>query len=233
MSLIALMAAATRGGAQSSTPSPPTEGEFRPEVDYFQELSPNTRVMAQASGVVGDGDILQQEYGLNLDLFLKPKPFHTFILGAASLVEDRHLRAVLRFGYRYQEEPAESGQIGKIQNRLLLEFTGRQALWGTVVADRNGFDWRWTNGAYSTRYRNRLEVQRPVDIGDYELSPYVNAEVIYLLSSGYWNQVRYEAGVQLPVVEHVSAQIYYGRDVVWQPTPGTINALGLQVIVSF
>jgi hypothetical protein len=227
--LVTLLVAAS-AGAQSSGP---TTDEFWPELNYFQRLSDNARAMVQASAAITDGDIASEAYGANLDLFLKPKPFQTYVLGAQSVILDRHLLGTLRLGYRYSDTPPDDGQIGKVQNRLLVEVTGRQYLWSILVSDRNGFDWRWINGQYSTRYRNRLRIEHTGTIGSYQITPYANAEVIYLVSGGYWNQIRYQAGLVLPVIRHVSTEIYYNRSHLWNPKPGNINALGLKVIVSY
>jgi hypothetical protein len=218
---------------QQASNSSVAPDEFWPEVDFYQRLSDNARLMARASGVIGDGQVSNQQYGLNLDLFLKPRPFQAYVLGAQSLVEDRHLLATLRLGYRYSTSPAEDGEPNVVQNRLLTELTLRYHLWSILATDRNGFDWRWTNGTYSTRYRNRLQLEHTATIGTYEVTPYASAEVIYLLSGGYWNQIRYRAGVQLPIVPHFSVQVYYGYDHVWHPNPANVDALGLTLIISY
>jgi len=229
---VPLAAVAGRALAQSSSSSPP-EYEYWPEVNIYERINQNVRLMEQGSAALGtDGLPVDQEAGLSLDLSLDPHPFRRYLLGAPTLVEDRSRLLTLRLGYRYSESgPDITPQ--KIQNRLLAELTTRFTLWGLVSSDRNGFDWRWINGAYSTRYRNRLQFERPIDINNYEITPYINAEVIYLLSSGEWNQIRYRAGLQLPVVDHVTMDIYTGLNHVWQPTAGDVYGLGFRLIVAF
>jgi hypothetical protein len=202
-------------------------------VNVSERINQNIRLMEQGSAALGtDGVPLSQQLGFNLDLSLDPHPFRSYVLGAPTLVEDRNQLLTLRLGYRYSESGPDVTPE-KIQNRLLAELTARWNLWGFVTSDRNGLDWRWINGVYSTRYRNRFQVERPVDINAYELTPYVNAEVFYLLSSGEWNQIRYRAGVQLPVVDHVTIDIYGGLNHVWQPNPSDVYGLGFKLIIAY
>lgn len=216
---------------QSSTSNVP-EYQYWPEVDLYQGITDNIRVMEQGSAVVGtDGVPVSKNLGVNLDLSVKPNPFRTYILGAPSLVEDRARLLTLRIGYRYNETSPDIGVA--VQDRLLVELTTRGHLFGLVTSDRNGFDWRWTNGVYSTRYRNRFQVERPIEWGSYELTPYVSAEVFYLLSSREWNQLRYRAGLQLPIVDHTTLEVYGGYNDTWNPNPGKIYGLGFKLIISF
>ena len=227
-----LVAAPGRALAQSSSSSA-TEYEYWPEVNVYERINQNVRLMEQGSVALGtDGVPVSQQVGFNVDLSLDPHPFRRYVLGAPTLVEDRNQLLTLRLGYRYNESgPDITPQ--RIQNRLVAELTTRWTLWGFVTSDRNGFDWQWINGDYSTRYRNRLQIERPVDINSYELTPYISAEVFYLLSSGEWNQIRYRGGVQLPVVDNVTLDIFVGLNHVWQPTPGDIYGMGFKLIVAF
>jgi len=116
---------------------------------------------------------------------------------------------------------------------LLVELTFRRNLWELFGADRNGIDFRWTNGEYSTRYRNRLMVERPVTTRGYEWTPYGDVEVAYVFTSNRWSSVKYEAGVQLPILRHWSVEVYGAVQDNWTSQPDKINALGLTLVASF
>jgi Protein of unknown function (DUF2490) len=224
-----VLGAANRAGAQSSTVP---EYEYWPEVNLYERISENIRLMEQGSVVLGtDGVPVSKNLGFNVDLSVDPHPFRAYVLGAPTLVEDRARLLTLRIGYRYNESSPEVGTT--VQNRLLTELTIRGHLFGLVSSDRNGFDWRWTDGAYSTRYRNRFQLERPIDLGDYQLTPYASAEVFYLLSSGQWNQIRYRAGLQVPIVDHTTLDVYGGYNDAWNPSPGQVYGLGFKLIISF
>jgi hypothetical protein len=166
LSLTALLSAAlllgARGGAAQSSSSSGIQQQFWPEVDYFQKLTDQSRLFAQVLAATGANDVVDNfQLGINLDLFLKPRPIFTPILGAKSLVEDRDRPMLLRLGYRYSETLNSSGV--EFQNRLLAELTVKRNWSGWIASDRNGFDWRWTDGVYSTRYRNRVYIEHVID----------------------------------------------------------------------
>jgi hypothetical protein len=222
---------ATSARAQSAAPTG-AEEQFWPELDVNYRLNEHARLLAQAIYDVGANDSLDnQQYGINLDLFLKATPLAERVFGAQSLVADRNYPLQLRLGYRYSE--SLNSDTVTVQNRLLAEATGRWRLWGMIAADRNGLDWRWTNGVYSTRYRNRLQIERPVGLRDYEFTPYANAEVYYVITNKEWSGVKYELGVQLPVVSHLSAELYGAYQLTWNSTAPKVDALGLILVTSF
>jgi hypothetical protein len=220
---------ATALAAQSGTPS---QSQFWPELDYYQRLSDHSRLFATAqwslSGLPGQQD---EQYGLAFDLFLARRPIVNNLLGAAALSQDRSEWTQLRLGYKYsQPTGTDSGQI---TNRLFAEATFRGEMLGLAAADRNGFDWRWIDGVYSNRYRNRVDLQRPVTISGYEITPYSNCEWAYVLGRSGWNSVKCEFGAQLPVLRHFSVIPYFGILNVWQVNPIDTQAFGLTVVASY
>ena len=227
MSLVMLCAATL--AAQSGTPQ---QDQFWPELDYFQSLTDHSRLFATAqwslNGLPGQQD---EQYGISLDIMLRPRRLIANLLGAKALEDDRRETAQLRLGYKY----AQTIQTDEptITNRLFAEFTARGRLGSVLFADRNGFDWRWVSGVYSTRYRNRVEAQRPVPVGSYKFTPYSNCEWAYVLERSGWNSVKCEFGAQFPVLPHLTVSPYYGILNVWQSSPLDTRAFGLTLTASF
>ena len=208
------------------------QDQFWPELDYYQRLSDQSRIFAQAIyHLAANNGLDTEQYGVNLDLFRKPTLVTKKIWGARSLAEDRNTPLLVRLGYRYQEN--FNTDSFSIQNRLLAEGTVRRYLVNILAEDRNGFDWRWTNGAYSTRYRNRLQLQHTFDLRRSELTPYTNAEWTYTITDKRWTGVEYQAGAQIPVRTHLSALLYLARQNTWGNSPTAVRALCLTVIVSY
>jgi len=221
------------GGAAAQASSGAVQDQFWPEIDYYQSLSKVSRLLFQALAATGANDVADNaQFGVNLDLFLKPRSIYKpLAVGAASLVDDRYHPYMLRLGYRYTEPV--NGSSTAIQNRLLAEFSVKYNFFGAFTAERNSFDWRWTNGVYSTRYRNRVYSEYPIDIDKYQLTPYAQSEWFYNLTKGAWAGVQYEAGVQLPVFRHVTSSVYLARQNNWGTSQPDQVAIGLTVTLSY
>jgi len=229
IALAALSLAAARVEAQSPVQH---QDQFWPEADYYQKLTDRTRLFVLASySFGGDAGQQDQQYGINYDVNVKRPTFFRDTLGAEALDDDRRQWLQLRFGYRYFET-IESPEV-TVQNRLLAELTIRGGVMGLLTADRNGFDWRWTNGVWSTRYRNRLDFQRPLTAGHYTFTPYSNVEVYYVLGRSGFNAVKWEFGAELPVAAHFTAIPYFGIQNTWGSSPVYTDAFGLTVVASF
>jgi hypothetical protein len=229
---ITLIACASATGvlrAQGAVPN--TIDQWWPEVDYFDKISDHARFMLQALGAFGtNGSTDNQQYGLNFDFFERQPHSLARALGASTLVEDRYKPGFLRVGYRYSETVNSSDSGYTVQNRLLAEFSIIRKYGGFVVSDRNGFDWRWTNGDWSTRYRNRIYAEYTVELRSYEVTPYADAEWYYSLQNDNWSGVKTEFGVQLPVADHFTTEIYYGHMVNWNSAPTHTDALGITLV---
>ena len=83
---------------------------------------------------------------------------------------------LLRVGYRYL--PSTNGPT---EHRGVVEATGRCPLKsGFLFSDRNRADFRFINGEFSWRYRNRLTAERTVSILSYHFTPYARGEVYFV-----------------------------------------------------
>jgi hypothetical protein len=226
-----VLAFAARAIAQTAPPAD-DQKQFWPELDLYQGLSPHSRLFGEALYTLGANDLSDHaQYDVDLDLFLKPRDLLADLRrGARSLVEERTEGLQLRVGYQYAQSIQAAG--GYVQNLILAEATIRRTAWGILAADRNGFDWRWTNGEWSTRYRNRLQLQRSFRVRDYEITPYVNAQIYYTITSSEWSGVGYEAGVQFPVLRRFTVEPYFALQNSWGGSPSSTLAFGLKLVLS-
>lgn len=66
-----------------------------------------------------------------------------------------------------------------------------------VLSDRNREDFRFVNGEFSFRYRNRVTVEREFHLFKKRtITPYVSGEVYYDTRVDTWNRNRWSLGVQ-------------------------------------
>jgi hypothetical protein len=121
---------------------------------------------------------------------------------------DKESRVVAGLGYEYLWTDKEGTSTG--EDRVILAVTPRYRPWARwLLEDRNRLEFRWVNGAYSTRYRNRLAVERDLLVHDFRLTPYVSAEIFYNFASGTLDEQQYAAGIQWPYRRLFMIETYY------------------------
>ena len=128
--------------------------------------------------------------------------------------------------YRYiSSEPTPDRQSR--ENRLQFELTPRTPLkWGFGMSDRNRIEWRNINGRVSWRYRNRLQFDHPVAIGERRITPYVAGEIQCDTRYDTCNRNQVYAGARVPLSKHVTFDGFYMRQWDARTRPGFIQVIG-------
>jgi hypothetical protein len=178
--------------------------QFWPEVDTYFKLDPKFRLEFVATTTQEAGSTVGSEFGVNLDIFVKPifklKRFTVF-----QLDESKSRLLTFTAGYHYLPSPN-----GSNESRVLVEATPRYPLKaGILVSDRNRVDLRWINGDFSWRYRNRLTAERTFAIHSYHLSPYLQAEAYYDSSPEKWSRTTEDIGCIFPIRRRAEIEPYY------------------------
>jgi len=224
-----LLAGARVGAAQSSTGT--VGGVFWPELDLYYQTSSHVRLYGLATYTFGPDPLVDNaQYGINVDYFIRHRQIFSHRPAVDALAFDRTQPLVVRMGYRYATDlntPDPS-----IQNRILFELTGRLNKGAFTAYDRNGFDLRWTDGVYSTRYRNRVWAEAVVTVQKYKPVPYADAEWFYSIQNAEWTKVRYEAGVHFPVGTLFAVEPYAAWEDYWDGSPDQ-QGWGLNLVFSW
>jgi hypothetical protein len=164
---------------------PTTRKEFWPEVDVYITVKPKVRLYLTGtiSKSVEDGELrnaqgYEGQIGVHVDY-----------------IPNKHV--ILRTGYRYGTAVGSNSDPFK-EHRLLTEQTLRKLLPGDfLLSDRNREDFRFVNGDFSFRYRNRVTLEREVHLlKGRTITPYVSAEAFYDTRYKTWNRNRFAVGVQ-------------------------------------
>lgn len=135
---------------------------------------------------------------------------------------------VLGIGYEYLD--TQGGASPKYENRLKAQATGRHRVGEAVlIEDRNRFEFRWVNGGYSSRYRNRLRVEVDLHQESFRYSPYVSAEVFYSWATNSWNEQQYTVGIQWPHRQLWVLDTYYLRQNCSTCSPQHLNVAGVSL----
>jgi hypothetical protein len=202
-------------------------GEFWPEIDVFIKLSDQARIYAlytatrqENLNTYSDGQI-----GIHLDIY-GIRPLVKKVIQRIDSSRSKSL--MVRIGYLYSHPKNNSGSATEYMPTI--EATGRAHLphdW--LLSDRNRMDLRWVNGDPRHRYRNRLKLERTVDIGRFQLTPYAHGELFYEFRQRGWTRFRYAAGAEFSVTKRVVLEGYYLRQNTWASVPQFVNALGLAV----
>ena len=198
--------------------------QFLPEINFYSKLSSDTRIQLQAKQTREGGEPVQVEVGPSVDFYVRP----LIRLAKATkfdLDDAKSRPLVLSVGYRYLAE----GNDGVPTNRLMPVATSRFPVSTKVVlTTRNRFDLDWKGGSFTWRYRNRLQVEGPVRIGSYHLTPYASVEPFYQSQYGKWSETAIYAGCILPIRKHVQLDPYYEHQNQTGKKPNEqLNQLGL------
>ncbi len=142
---------------------------------------------------------------------------------------DKESRLVVGAGYEYLW--TEQGAATTAEDRVVITATPRyrpHARW--LLEDRNRAELRWVDGAYSTRYRNHLTLERDIPVGNFRFTPYAGAEFFYDFSKNSWDEQQYSVGIQWPFRRVLMVETYY----LFQHSNGSpknVNVLGVSLNV--
>ena len=153
-------------------------------------------------------------------------------------------RFVLRAGYRYSFAPGDDDDFK--EHRMVTEQTFRQDLpWEMLLSDRNRQDWRFVNGNFSFRYRNRVRLEREIRAWGRSFTPYGSVEVYYDTRFDVWNRNRLTAGVEFqlkrgfPLLRELTPRkqivldLYYTKQNDSRSQPHHIHAVGATLVLHF
>jgi hypothetical protein len=219
LSLLAIFCSRALG--QSETPT--TGTEVWAEVDAHAQLSQNLRVLAFGGTQQGVGFPYQQWYAA-AGLGYQFKPILKSHL--ENIDPDKEHHFVVAGGYDF----LQTNQTGKTkdESRVILEaIPGFRPPAGFLVRDTNRVEFRWVNGVYSTRYRNKLDVERDFLVHGFRFTPYGYAEVFYDGATNSWNQEYYSAGIQWPYKRFLMLDTYYLLQKCPTCKPANANVAGM------
>jgi Protein of unknown function (DUF2490) len=209
------------GASAAAQQDSDTRDEFWPEVDAFIHLKPKVRLffLATVSRAKETREAFEGQVGAHVDLFVNKNIY-------------------FRTGYRHGFSLGDTDDPFSEQ-RIILEQTFRIPIpAGFLLSDRNRGDLRWVNGKFSTRYRNRLMLEREFNIRERSYTPYVSGELYYDTRFDTWNRNRYAFGIQwslrkrgplshlISPSKNIVFDFYYMRQNDSRSQPNHVNAFG-------
>jgi hypothetical protein len=208
-----------------------TGTELRPELGIYVQQGPIVRFdfVDSASGNLSRSE-WQGRFDFYVNVALKPV-FRRELRDQPDVYRNKYL--TMRAGYR-QVASFTNGNSSS-ESRGIVEVTSRYLLpWQLAIADRNRGEFRFIKGqGFSTRYRNRLRLERDIQTHSLGFTPYIFDETFYDTRYDEWTPNRYGAGIQFPVGPHVVLEPYYFRQNGSHSNPPHINALAFTVSLYF
>lgn len=226
LSIIVLLGAFCTG-PRCQAQEPDTRKEGWSEVDVYVPLDKNFRLFFLVKGTRAEET---------------RKSFETTF--GAHLDYNVNKRFVLRTGYRYSFAPGDDDDFQ--EHRVVTEQTFRQDLpLAILLSNRNREDWRFINGDFSFRYRNRLRLEREFRLWGRSFTPYGQAEAFYDTRFDVWNRNRLTAGTQFqlkrgfPLLRELTPRkqvildLYYTKQNDSRSQPHHIHAVGVSFALHF
>ena len=203
--------------------TPGTPWAFWPSVQAHARLHDNLRLLVLGELKSGE-DYSYDQWRVGAALGYQVKSF------ARPHLEDidpqREHKLVFGAGYEYiaSTEAAKPGT----ENRITVGFTPQgRTPGGFLLSDRNRFEFRWVNGAYSNRYRNKVTVERLTVSNRFHFAPYASAEFFYDLTTGSWSQEQYALGIAWPYKRVLKLDTYYLYQDCTTCNPRYLNVAGV------
>jgi hypothetical protein len=171
-----------------------------------------------------EDDIAYQQVGVGTDLGYQVKR-----LPSHHLIDiDPSKQHAYNFATGYQYLTTLKSGVQSYENRLKAAATIRhRPVPALLLEDRNQFEFRWVEGAYSSRYRNRVMAQGNLTYKSLSFSPYLSAEFFYSWAKDAWNEQRYSVGIQWPFRGSWRIDTYYLLKACTTCDPEDLNVFGL------
>jgi len=204
--LILLFALATEpSGAQ--TPNGSKVSEYWPTLATTVELGSRLRLQTTIENHTGlDSRFTQWELGTILSYRTMRR------LRRRNSDNDQENEYDLTLGLGYMFVQSNDDDVNQGENRLLVEATPKRDLGlRFLLQDRNRLEFRWKEKDYDFRYRNRLTIDRPLQIRGFNFIPYASGELFWSRNAHAWDENRSSFGVRLPYRKSLMLDFYYLR----------------------
>jgi len=136
-------------------------------------------------------------------------------------------------GLLYGKTPAGSSDPF-VEHTPIIEITPRFYLpRQLLLTDRNRYDFRFVNGVYTPRYRNRLKIERTFQTGKRAITPYANVEAFYDRRYDSFHRSRYTIGGEFEINKRYVLEGHYLRQQDSQTEPRGLNVAGIALQIYF
>ncbi|HMV86483.1 MAG TPA: DUF2490 domain-containing protein [Blastocatellia bacterium] len=200
------------GLSQSSNPNPQDETQFWNETQMIVPLNKKTDLIL--IGVFRGGG--------NFTDFLRPVDER----GGGAVAFKVHKNLTIAPTYLYvSQQPTNTRR--NAEHRLILNISPKFRIGKFMFTDRNHFERRVRHSLPDfLMYRNRLQIDHPVKIRDFEFKVFVADEVWYSTPANAWIRNRISGGIIKQFTPHFGAEFFYLRQNDGRARPGDLHVIG-------
>lgn len=112
------------------------------------------------------------------------------------------------------------------ENRILLDASVDSSWIGFTLTNRVRIERRFRDIGNATRFRDRLQVERPVKLGPHSIRLFVSDEIQHDWSLRAWDRNRFAVGGQKELNKHYSIDLYYLHQNDRHSRPGDFHVMG-------
>jgi hypothetical protein len=200
-----------------------TSSQFWPELETYLRFNDQFRVMGQIE-VKNSSNSNETTLGIFIESFVRPVLRRRLSKDPDAI--RRHYFA-LRAGYRNVWSVKDAGPDEQ-ERRGLFDATARAYVLNEIVLiDRNRFEARDINHDMSWRYRNRLRIEREIEVGSKTLTPFAHAEYFWDSRYDAWSRRRFAFGVEVPLRHNLEIEGSYVRQNDTRSSPAHVNTCDL------
>jgi hypothetical protein len=206
--------------AQEIDPPGGTRGPLFAPTGYLELIvPPQPRVGLKLYGFYAGevkAPVAQLDVNIRTTKFLTITPSYLYVAVPPSGLSAAVSRPGVRFTRTYEE------------NQFRIDGTLKFTIHKFEILERNMYVRRFRPAGQNNRYRNRIEVARPLVVKGRAWRPFASYEAFYDWGLGGWTRNRVWSGVMVTLQKHVALQPSY----VWDSTRGLrdINYLLIAVI---
>ena len=179
--------------------------EFDPELRVNFELSEKVR-LELASGCERTERLSRVKCKVSAGASYRIKPFVKQTRDDPN--DDKRHTLVVASYYEYSHSTEDLSETS--EHRIIVDATPRYLFPSRLLlSDRSRSEFRWVNGDYRFRYRNRLKFERPVAFGKLKLTPHGSVEGYWDQHYDRWSKFKWIAGTEIPIGKRASIDAYY------------------------
>lgn len=192
-----------------------SESEPTHDTQWWPDTQVNIRLNDQFTYVLfvtvrpdrNRGAIVTQQYGTGLSWAIHPR-----------------LNAAMQYRY-ILSDPTE--QRHATEHRFHLDLTPRLPLGkGFTLIDRTRAEYRNINGIASGRFRNRVWLEKALNIREHRLTPYISGETYFDTRSHTFSRNQAWVGTRIPVSNHLTFDLFYMHSWDARVKPGFWHVIG-------